>query len=74
MPKKRKGYKIVTPESDTLKRMRNASGLSQAKASERIGVSKTAVNHYEGGWDDIPARYIDLFIEKMGYETVHSKV
>lgn len=67
MPRKRGRQKIITKESQALKRMRLARGLSLKKAYRKSGIHDTIINHAENGWATITEDYINKFINGMGF-------
>ena len=67
MPRKRSRQKIITKESEALKRMRLALGLSLIKASRKTGIHDSQINHAENGWAQITPEYIEKFVSRMGF-------
>ena len=57
----------MTAESNALKKMRQAKGLSLKKASAISGIHDTVLNHHENGWCSITESYVEKFLKGMGF-------
>ncbi len=65
---KRSRYKIETPVTAALKKMRRAAGLSIVRTAKVLDVKSALVNHYENGRkEQIPESYIRRFVMGLGF-------
>ena len=63
---KRIKFIINTPESVTLKRLREKSGLSLRQLADRMDISFSRVHQRETGRDEISKDYVSLFLKAIG--------
>lgn len=65
---KRHYRKIETPVTQALKRMRESTGVSLVKLSQKTGISSSVIGHTENGRKDhISNEYIQKITIALGY-------
>ena len=71
MKKSRSSQKRITRETEVLRYMRMAAGLSMNQAGERVGITSSAIAHIEGGRMGVSRGRLDDLLS--AYKFSHSQ-